>query len=189
MSTESDLQRKKRLKRFGVWEEYGERRSELQASGYSVAQYTQMLAKEFDKGSQYWVPENPEAGQHCEGDFPPELELERAVESHHAGRTVPASCFDGKPEITQVASIRWVAEHLYIQDVAAENCPSMATWSLYQYAKVAGNVAAFFDKIWTKTLPSRADLERMEKFKDDGRKTLDLIEVLRQDAGDQVSGG
>lgn len=76
--------------------------------------------------------------------------------------------------------VAWVAKHMMLKDVRPEQAPSSEAWSMLCWARRNNqNEAQFWGQIYTKLLPSRSQLDAEQRYKDDGRKVLDLIEKLK----------
>ena len=96
--------------------------------------------------------------------------------------------FAGK-EATEVEVIRWVAEHVEIEDVQPSDCPSKAAWNLLVACKQNPMFKAeFWRSIYTKIVPNKAQLEpKAEEGATDGRSTLEMIERIL-DAASRAQG-
>jgi hypothetical protein len=78
--------------------------------------------------------------------------------------------------------VAWVARHMLIKDVAPEKAPSSEAWSMLCWARRNNqNEAQFWGQIYTKLLPSKAQLETEQRYRDDGRKVLEVIDKLRNE--------
>ena len=78
--------------------------------------------------------------------------------------------------------VAWVARHMLIKDVAPEQAPSSEAWSMLCWARRNNqNEAQFWGQIYTKLLPSKAQLETEQRYRDDGRKVLEVIDKLRNE--------
>jgi hypothetical protein len=76
--------------------------------------------------------------------------------------------------------VAWVAKHMMVKDAKAESAPSSEAWSMLCWARRNNqNEAQFWGQIYTKLLPSRSQLDAEQRFKDDGRKVLGIIEKLK----------
>ncbi len=98
--------------------------------------------------------------------------------ARQGGNGVPAATFEGKT--APVADvIHWVAENLVVNDVEASDAPSASAWAMLTWAQSdATNRAEFWRNVYTKLLPSRAQLEAIERFHDDGRELNELEDEL-----------
>lgn len=77
--------------------------------------------------------------------------------------------------------VGWVAKHMMVKDVRPEQAPSSEAWSMLCWARRNNqNEAQFWGQIYTKLLPSRSQLDAEQKYKDDGRKVLSVIERLKR---------
>lgn len=76
--------------------------------------------------------------------------------------------------------VAWVAKHMMLKDVLPEQAPSSEAWSMLCWARRNNqNEAQFWGQIYTKLLPSRSQLDADQRFKDDGRRVLGLIEKMK----------
>ena len=77
--------------------------------------------------------------------------------------------------------VAWVAKHMMLKGVKPEQAPSSEAWSMLCWARRNNqNEAQFWGQIYTKLLPSRSQLDQEQRYKDDGRKVLSVIEGLRK---------
>ena len=80
------------------------------------------------------------------------------------------------------ACVSWVAKHMMVKGVNPTDAPSSEAWAMLCWAKRNNqNEAQFWGQIYTKLLPSRSQLDAEDRYRDDGRKVLDIIENLRED--------
>jgi hypothetical protein len=99
-----------------------------------------------------------------------EAELDGAVDS-----TVFASGNASTPEC-----VSWVAKNIMLKDAKASDAPSSEAWSMLCWARRNNqNEAQFWGTIYTKLLPSRSQLDAEQKYRDDGRAVLSVIERLK----------
>ena len=78
--------------------------------------------------------------------------------------------------------VAWVAKHMMLKDVSPEQAPSSEAWSMLCWARRNNqNEAQFWGQIYTKLLPSRSQLDAEQRFKDDGRRVLGLIEKMKSE--------
>jgi hypothetical protein len=76
--------------------------------------------------------------------------------------------------------VAWVAKHMMIKDVQPSAAPSSEAWSMLCWARRNNqNEAQFWGQIYTKLLPSRSQLDAEQRFRDDGRKVLGILEKLK----------
>jgi|TARA_R110000787_G_scaffold27884_3_gene76635 hypothetical protein len=99
-----------------------------------------------------------------------EVELDGAVDS-----TVFASGNASTPEC-----VSWVAKNIMLKDAKPSDAPSSEAWSMLCWARRNNqNEAQFWGTIYTKLLPSRSQLDAEQKYRDDGRAVLAVIERLK----------
>ncbi len=76
--------------------------------------------------------------------------------------------------------VSWVAKQIMVKDVEPHQAPSSEAWSMLCWARRNNqNEAQFWGQIYTKLLPSRSQLDAEQRYKDDGRKVLSIIERLK----------
>lgn len=75
--------------------------------------------------------------------------------------------------------IQWTAAHLLVDwnQINPEAVPSTAAVGLLQWAK--RNMDEFFRTVYAKTVPSRTQLERAERFRDTGEDLTEFIETIQ----------
>lgn len=91
---------------------------------------------------------------------------------------VSAKDFEGK--IFNVREdIEWVASNMDIGGLRASNAPSAFAWSFLKACREDANMKfEFFKNIMPKLLPSKSALEEQERFQDDGRKILNILDKV-----------
>lgn len=79
-----------------------------------------------------------------------------------------AKAITGK-KVPAIACVDWVFNHLGIEpnDLKPDEPPSMGALVMLIWAN--SNKDEFFLNIWSKTIPSKAQIEMQEKLRDDGR--------------------
>jgi hypothetical protein len=93
--------------------------------------------------------------------------------------------FKGKKAL-HPENIRWVAEHVAIDQVHKADAPSSTAWGLLQWVlKSPANQATFWTQIYTKLVPAKAR-EEGDRLADDGGliALLDEVEKASQEAMD-----
>lgn len=96
------------------------------------------------------------------------VELERAPSALRGKKSA-------EPEI-----VRWVARNLDNPDADPEDCPDPFAWTMLR-ALLDGDldVGFFIEKLWSKLIPSRSQLESAVSDGDyDGKPTVDLIDRI-----------
>lgn len=93
-------------------------------------------------------------------------------------QAVSAKDFEGK--IFNVREdIEWVASNMDIGGLRAANAPSAFAWSFLKACREDANMKfEFFKNIMPKLLPSKSALEEQERFQDDGRKILGILDKV-----------
>lgn len=170
---ESKEQFKTRLKDEGRWDEFIQCREKLKADG--------MPAKDaWYEARQKFGPESyraPAAEDNCDDDsvLP-------------AGDIVCMEVFADKPSVTARAVVQWVFDSIDIKDVRPEDAPSSGAWSFLQRVRTYPDLLKeFYRSIWAKMLPTRSEIEARERFEDDGREQIHLIDQIIK-ARDKANG-
>jgi hypothetical protein len=92
---------------------------------------------------------------------------------------VPSDTFKGKT-CTRAQAVDWVADHLAVSDVEAEDAPSAFAWALFTWARRSPmNENSFWEKLFVRLLPSRSEVDSQARFHDDGSEVLGAIERLQ----------
>lgn len=83
------------------------------------------------------------------------------------------------------SDILWVYYNLGVKDVHPEDAPNPGAWALLQHVQHdSGRVGDFYKGLFAKIVPSRSQIENMERFKDDGREQFELLDRLSgEDSG------
>lgn len=103
------------------------------------------------------------------------------------------ACFSsadvGKVDVP--SDILWVYYHLGVADVKPEDAPNPGAWALLQHVQHdSDRIGEFYKGLFAKIVPSRSQIESMEKFRDDGREQFELLDRLAgEDSGPSSGGG
>ena len=90
-------------------------------------------------------------------------------------------------------SVEWVADNIENKSVKASDAPSATAWGLLKWATSSPvSTAEFYKTVWSKMLPSRAELDNQGRYADDGSECIELAEriltrVEQQRADDAVA--
>ena len=126
------------------------------------------------------------------GRLPPEAqeiaitETERIIAggtSEYLAAVVPLrELFARKPPATVLDNYKWVAANLIYdeKELDIDMCPSAEALGLHRWARA--NQSEFYAQ-YKNLLPTKAQVDTMEKNRDDGRFVLDKIEELRRSRG------
>ena len=83
--------------------------------------------------------------------------------------------------------VEWVFDNLLVDSLKPDDAPSPGAWALLQDLKQYPDLRKeFYRSIWSKLLPTKTELDAAEKFSDDGREQIKLIERVRQASKDTV---
>ncbi|OQA04091.1 MAG: hypothetical protein BWY69_00109 [Planctomycetes bacterium ADurb.Bin401] len=171
---ETKEQFKNRLKNEGRWNDFIQYREKLKAGGHDAK-------SAWAKARQKFQPVSDGASL-AENNSDDDTILP-------AGDTVCMDNFCDKPPVTARAVVQWVFDHIDIADVKPEDAPSAGAWSFLQRVRTYPDLLKeFYRTIWAKMLPTRSEIEAREKFEDDGREQLHLIEQIQR-ARDKANGG
>ena len=171
---ETKEQFKSRIKNEGRWDDFINYRERLKASGLDAK-------SAWAKARQKFQP-TPDGASMAESDADDDPVLP-------AGDIVCLDVFADKPSVTARAVVQWVFDHIDITDVKPEDAPSSGAWSFLQRVRSYPDLLKeFYRTIWAKMLPTRSEIEARERFEDDGREQLHLIEQIRR-ARDKANGG
>lgn len=89
-------------------------------------------------------------------------------------KLVPGNVFIGKSANLTVI-VEWVAKHLCIVDVCAEDAPDPEAWAMLVMARESNpNQLKFWD-IRSKMLPTKAEMDHTKRVNDRGEPVLKLI--------------
>ena len=161
---ESKEQFKSRLKTEGRWNEFIDYRESLKANGLDPKEAWSRAREKFQPGS------GP-------ADNDPV-----AADGHVlSGHGVSLDDFSGKQPVSARQVVQWVFNHIDVDDVEPGHAPSAGAWSFLQRVRKHPDLLKeFYRSIWAKMLPTRSEIEAREKFEDDGRDQLHLIEQIRR---------
>lgn len=162
---ETRVEFKLRLQKEGRWQEFLDYRKQLTREGYDDVSATQIARLRFAPGNKV-VSEKPE-----------EVLVDSEENNLKEEELIDPSLFDGKSSDAREAA-EWVADCIHL-DVKPEEAPSKLAWNLLLWVRNPLNECDFWKSIWTKLLPTRSQLEKEEKFSDDGRTVLKLIERIK----------
>ena len=83
----------------------------------------------------------------------------------------------------------WVHGHMLADadEIDVESIPSRGAIALLKEARRLTGV--FYERIWSKLLPSRAQIEKSERLEDDGRDVIETIERVRKASRDSTETG
>ncbi len=156
---------KNRIKSEGRWDEFIQYREQLKTDGLDAQSAWAKARAKFEP-----VPDTALAQ---------DIGTDDSVVPGGAG--VCLADFQNKPPVTARAVVQWVFDHIDITDVRPEDAPSSGAWSFLQRVRTYPDLLKeFYRSIWAKMLPTRSEIEAREKFEDDGREQLHLIEQIQR---------
>ena len=169
---ETKEQFKTRLKSEGRWNEFIKFRESLKAKGYDA------------KGA--WSEARARFGLLAQN-----ASLDGGVDSVDTPASDCGFCLDdwkNKAPVSARQVVNWVFDNIDVADVKPEDAPSSGAWSFLQRVRTYPDLLKeFYRSVWARMLPSRSEIEAREKFEDDGREQLHLIEQIQR-ARDKANG-
>jgi len=149
----------------------------------SLAELTKAIAdrglwKEFEKARDKLIASDipaDEANRIAASDM-----VHNGTVSGPSDRVMPSD-FDGSGRTSMLADVEWVYNHLAfaVDDLDRSKCPSAGAWQLLLWVK-ADNQSEFYKSFVPKLLPTRAQLDDHDPFKDDGTEDVDQIDRVRR---------
>lgn len=86
---------------------------------------------------------------------------------------------DASGSCSTARSVEWCADHITDKSVQASDAPSPCAWGLLKWARVSpASRGEFYRNIWSKTLPSRQELDNAARYQDDGSTQIELAERI-----------
>ena len=86
-----------------------------------------------------------------------------------------AQTFADEPEV-----VRWVARNISVRRPNPAECPDPFAWTLLRMCREDPSFTTWFvDKLWSKLIPSRSQLDTKQVNDIDGRVTVELIERIQ----------
>jgi len=84
-------------------------------------------------------------------------------------------------QATARAQVEWVHATIGtpVGDIDPNSVPSRGAINLLRFVETtAGGLGSFYEKMWVRLLPSKAEIEAGERFKDDGKSVIDMIDKV-----------
>ena len=100
------------------------------------------------------------------------------IEKRRAGQLIHKGHIAGSHS-TPRKIVEWVFQHLYVDGVMPADAPSAGAWGLLCFARANADNESELIQMWSKLLPTKAELERGDKQQDDGRDVIDTIHRIR----------
>jgi hypothetical protein len=90
--------------------------------------------------------------------------------------------FNEKPEPAEREVIKWLFDNLAIRKVELKDAPSIGAWGLLNTLQKNDKLREkFYTEVWTKLLPSKAQIDAENKFTDDNRTLFEVLTKLEQE--------
>ena len=175
-SGETKSQFRERMRREGRWREFCDWREARKSEGLSASDIWFMCSDEFPVLCSDEIP--PE---HLSADVnisdPPSKSSKFSVDKSFTCLT--SKDVKDKPGVSALEVVQWVFDNVDVMDLTPSDAPSGGAWSLLHRLRMhPGLLQEFYKSIWSKTLPSRSELTMKERFNDDGRHQLKLVQEL-----------
>jgi len=84
-----------------------------------------------------------------------------------------------KRKVTEREIVLWAFEHMDVVDVQPLDAPTAGAWALLNTMRLDVGLRVEFYRMWSRLLPTKAALEAENKFEDDGRQALAVIDRVR----------
>lgn len=159
-------EKKELMKERGVWDQFVQRREELKDQGVKASQA-------WDRAAAEYLPEADSATSSASGDTDFLVDRARFKDSDASAREV----------------VEWVFNNVAVEGIQPEDAPSPGAWGLLLRVRNDTTLQKeFYRSVWPKLLPSQAEIDKhANKFEDDGREHFQLIERVKERAGEESS--
>ena len=173
-------EKRAKMEADGVWESFKRRRAELKDSGdCTPAEANERALAEFYR---------PDDGmpRGCRAEASPDR-ADAALGSPPTRNTDDDSELMSKDQAlagcdtSMLKSVKWVASVLGVTGLKPQDAPSPQAWSLYLTYSPRGKWEKFWEKFGTAMMPTKSDIEAKDRFTDDGRKVLTLLDRLERE--------
>jgi hypothetical protein len=85
--------------------------------------------------------------------------------------------------------VEWVFNNLSVIDAQTGDAPCPGAWSWLQHLrKNPAAIGSFYEKCFTRLIPSKAELGNQEQFRDNGKVMQDLCDELLRSVADDSEG-
>jgi hypothetical protein len=158
---------KLRLKRQGQWNEFLELRDQYKEQGHEPKVAYAMAMEKYPPDAQSVVDDGVGDPAECGAVW-----LEQ---------------FAGKEKVNSLAIVEWVFDNIDMLDVTPDMAPCAGAWRLLlRVRKHPDLLKEFYRSIWVRILPTKSAIEQLQRFEDDGREQLTLIDRIEQARADAV---
>lgn len=163
-----DARTKETLKAGGKWEMFYRRRDELKRSGMDAQSAQDLALKELQ------FEENRAAAASVEAPKSACLPAEEPLFTREEFDE-----FIGR-DADVIEVVQWVAKHLEVPEslLRMEDAPCAEAWGMLMVYRKPANKAVFWDKIYSKLLPSRAQLDNRTTVTVDGGNIMAACEKI-----------
>lgn len=168
---------KSQLQASGMWQRFVATRDRLKREGASPdAAYRAALA-ECQQGEPTQAA--PGAGA---GEVAASAVLRYQGREEDLPRFVGREMFDGK-KCSVLEAVQWCADNLAVENVKPSDAPSGTAWALFWALRDDQQLRnKFFVELLGKMLPSKTQIEEQSRLQDDGKRQLNFIQNLLEEA-------
>lgn len=88
-------------------------------------------------------------------------------------------------DMDPVGDLTWIYNNIPILDVKPEDAPSPGAFAHLKFVQASDdNKVDFFTKVYPRIIPSKSQIESMDRFRDDGREHFELLDKLLAESKD-----
>ena len=194
MNRKTKLESKTILINIGYWKAFTNRREVRKADGLSGQEAQQEVFDEFFPDG---VEGEPVLPDYAEGgvvepgsvgtDMQPahnQEEVQRVAGfSRDSQKTakLPEGALEGKVA-TKTEIVNWVVTSMaYKKEPDWKTCPSAEAWTILVWVRASPlNFADFMKTMWSRLLPSKAEVDATARMSDDGRSVMNVISMIQK---------
>jgi len=186
MELESRKAFRQRLQKEQRWAEYVRWEDKLRKAGTPKDQIRKLAAAQWPPleqgGDPAPDPPDDEADSADEDDDKPTPTVNNTLELPE----LQVADFIEKKRADEREIVQWIFDHMFVTDVTPDMAPSAGAWGYLLFLRSSPSSRdTFFNTIWPKTLPTRSQLENLDKQRDNAAPLQQLIrqvlEVSRED--------
>jgi len=168
--------REELYKPLGVWERFNQVREKLAYENGKDRKKAHLDAQEIVDA--YILEVNPDIKLSEEDEKVDKIEkVEKKKEGFSGYKKKDFGDFDA--EIEPIRDLTWIYNHIAVMDVKPEDAPSPGAFAHLKFIqKNQVNQVDFFTKVYPRIIPSKSQIETLNKFNDDGRSDIDLLDRL-----------
>jgi hypothetical protein len=173
---------KSRMKKEGRWREFVQRRNALNLQGdLTVEQRNEQIMREFGGDPSTLPVPIHKLHERRNGVAPPLAHQKEAMKPFAPHPDCEFTAEGAKADAREI--IDWIYNHMGNPAEEIIEAPSLgALVYLYKCQHVGSMQETFYNSIWPKLLPTKAQTETGDRMADDGSDVLDLIERVKSQA-------